>query len=141
MTLFINYFTWCQKLGLIYLFPQFLVSDLFLIILVCEAPAPSCHSCSGFLPLQVFKYLTTHSVLKPADQDQQELMARDAAVIPKLLVGEGIDAPILIFGNSDPVSGAHKSLVWSKTVPSGFSPAYSVTGAVLPCHRVIIFHW
>ena len=142
MTLLINYFTWCQKLGLIFLSPQLLVHDLFIaIILVCEGPAPSCHSYSGFLQLQVFMYLTAHSVLKPVGWDQWELMARGATVIPKVLAGEDLDAPVLIFDKSDPVSGTHKVLVWFKTVPSGFSPACSVKGAVLPCHRVIIFHW
>lgn len=64
-----------------------------------------------------------------------------AAVIPKLLAGEGLNAPILVFGNSDPVSSAHKVLFQFKTVPSGFSPASSVKGAMLSCHRVITFHW
>lgn len=101
----------------------------------------SCSFLSQLQWLQVFMYLTAHSVLKPVGWDQQELMARGAAVTPKVVAGEGLDAPILIFGNSDPVSCAHKVPVLFKTVPSGFSPAYSVKGAVLPCHRVIIFRW
>lgn len=86
-------------------------------------------------------YLTAHSVPKPVGWGQQELMARGAAVTPKVVAGEGLDGPVLIFGNSDPVSCAHKVPVLFKTVPSGFSPAYSVKGAVLPCHRVLIFRW
>lgn len=84
-----------------------------------------------------------HSTFSPqaSGWDLQELMARSAGVVPKVLAGNGLEAPILAFGNSDPVSGAHKVLVELKAALSGFSPTYSVKGAVLPCHRVIIFHW
>lgn len=62
-------------------------------------------------------------------------------VIPKVLAGEGLDAPIFVCGNSDQVLSAHKVLAQFKTVLSGFSPASSVKVTVLQCHRVIIFHW
>lgn len=48
---------------------------------------------------------------------------------------------ILTFDNSDPLSSAHKVLVWFKTVQGSFSPAYTVKGAALPCHRIMIFFW
>lgn len=35
-------------------------------------------------------------------------MARGAAVMAKALTGEGLLAPILVFGDSDSVSGVHK---------------------------------
>lgn len=60
---------------------------------------PSVTATSGFLHLQVVTYLAAHSVLKPMSREQQELTA-------KALTGEGLDAPILIYGSS--VSGAHK---------------------------------
>lgn len=78
-------------------------------------------------------HLTVYLALKPVGWEQKELIGRGA--------GSGyLQGPswrrskcILVFGNSDLVSSAPKVLFQFKTVPSGFTPVYSVKGL---CYQV-----
>lgn len=143
INLLTNYFTWCQKLGLIFLSPQLLVHDLFI------AMTPFLWSSHSFLSqLQWLPSASSLQVLDSTSSPQASgprpvgAHAQGGAVVtPKVLGGDGLDAPILVCRNSDQVLSAHEVLAQFKTVLNGFSSASSVKGDMLPCHRVIIFHW